>query len=410
MARGSFTFESPFLAAPDGAPTVFRVTAAAAAVPLLAGLFLFGFRAAYVTALAVATCVIVERLYYRVTRTPSLLGRSHAYLTGLLLALTLPPTSPWYVPVVAGAFAILVGKAVFGGVGHFLWQPALVGRLAAAVLFASVADPSTGPVLAYDKLLVGDVAKAADLGPSPAWYRHNAPQGYDAYAMTPVAATLAGLTRTDQPQFSGLANLPEPNMVKQARPTVLNHLPPMLDMLAGARAGGVGETAVLAIVLAGLYLIYRNYVKWQLPAAILVSAACVAAIAPIRLAGPDDSTVTVWWPVCAEGLDVGLIYVVYQLVSGGLFLAAFFLATEMTSRPVTAGGQAIFGLGCGALAMLLSLYVERIPIPAYIAMLALNTFTPTIDALWRPRVLGRSRFWRIRALFGKKETYDPEAG
>ena len=120
--------KAPLLRAPEKIRTVFVVTFAAACVPLLAGIFLFGWRAAWVAVVAVASCTIFERLYFRVTHTPALFGRSHAYLTGLLLALTFPAFTPTVVIVLAAAFAILIGKAIFGGVGHFLWQPALVGR------------------------------------------------------------------------------------------------------------------------------------------------------------------------------------------------------------------------------------------------------------------------------------------
>jgi electron transport complex protein RnfD len=172
-------------------------------------------------------------------------------------------------------------------------------------------------------------------------------------------------------------------------------MPPINDLLYGACPGGIGETCSVVIVVAGLYLIYRNYVKWQLPVAFLAAAWVTLALAPLYLAGPDGASRTLRWPLLAEGLEAGFTYINYHLLSGELLLAAFFLATEMTSRPVTAGGQAIFGLGCGVLAMLLRLYVN-VPIPCYMAVLAMNTLTPAIDALWRPRVFGCGRFRWLR--------------
>ncbi|HUT58001.1 MAG TPA: RnfABCDGE type electron transport complex subunit D [Phycisphaerae bacterium] len=385
--------ESPFVRAPEEVRTVFLVTAGAASLPLAAGVVLFGWRAAIVAAISVVSCAVIERLYYWVTRSPALLGRSHAYLTGLLLALTLPASAPWYVPVVAAAFAIVVGKAVFGGVGHFLWQPALVGRLAAAVLFASSMNPDLWPVLGQDKLFWGDLREASAVADSGQWTGRGAPPGADAVLLRHPRSTLAGLTRTTEPRFSALAYTPDGDAVPGARTTAFRAMPPMSDLLIGARGGGIGETSVVIIVVAGLYLIYRNYVKWQLPVSILASAALVAAVAPVRFSGANDTVVRLWWPVLAEEGEVGFIYICYQLVSGGLVLAAFFLATEMTSRPVTTGGQVLFGIGCGALAMYLQLYVAT-PIPAYVAVLAMNTFTPGIEAIWRPRVLGRARFRR----------------
>jgi electron transport complex protein RnfD len=393
--------ESPFLRAPEEVATIYRVTMAAAMLPLLGGLVLFGWRAAVVAAISVASCAVTERLYYRVSRSPALLGRSHAYLTGLLLAMTLPVSAPWYVPAVAGAFAIIVGKAIFGGVGHFLWQPALVGRLAVGVFFASTLNPALQPVLAQDKLFWGDAAQAATVSDYQQWPGRPAPEGKDALLLEPPTSVLAGLTRHGRHRFSALGYM-EANLSVMPRPAptlmTVGQMPPMLDVLLGARGGGIGETPILLLILGGLYLIYRNYVKWQLPLSMLAAAAVVAMVGPIRLTAPGDTMATVWWPALAEESEVGLLYVCYQLFSGGLVLAAFFLATEMTSRPVTARGQVVFGAGCGTLAMLLQLYVDT-PIPAFIAVLVMNTFTPLIEAICRPRVLGASwLFWRRRKM------------
>ena len=386
---------SPFLRAPEGARTVFLVTLLAMCAPLAGGLVLFGWRAAGVTALAVLSCTVVERAYYRVTHVPALLGRTHGVLTGLLLALTLPAYVPWYVPVVAGAFAILVGKAIFGGVGHFVWQPALVGRLAVAVLFAAqLAGPdprfaTRRPVLAQNRLLIGDVRSAGHAQDHLPWRGRTAPRGRDAFLLTPPVELLRGLTR-GRADYSALAFRPLDD--PRARPAALLEMPPIQDLLWGTRPGGVGETCGILLVVAGLYLIYRNYVKWPLPVAFLAAAWAVAAVGPVRFAGPDGVPVTLWVPLLSdEGLGAACTYVNYQLLGGELLLAAMLASVEMTSRPVTNGGQAVFGLGCGAVAMLLQLYTD-VSIPCYMAVLAVSTLTPTIDRLWRPRVFGTRRF------------------
>ena len=384
----------PLICAPESIRTVFIVTLAAASAPLCAGIVLFGWRAAVVAAICIGSCANIERLYYRVTRMPALMGRSHAYLTGVLLALTLPPTAPWYVPVVASAFAIIVGKAVFGGVGHFLWQPALVGRLAAAVLFAGAMNPEYWPGLAQDRLLWGDADKGRIVDDWRKWHGSCAPENADAFVSRRSDVVLSGL-RPSKASYSALAYLPPPNELPKAPPAALGQLPSMGEMLMGTVPGNIGETCAIVIVVAGLYLIYRNYLKWQLPVAVLCSAAAVAAAAPVYLAGPDDVAIEVWWPVLHQEGEVALTYVMYRLLSGGIVLSAFFLAGESTSRPTGAGGQVIFGAGIGSLAMLLQLYVNT-PIPAFMAVLAMNTLTPALDSLWRPRVLGRRRFEFLR--------------
>ncbi len=377
---------APFLHSLEAVRTVYIVTAAAACAPLLAGVVLFGWRAAVVGAMAIFCCAAFEKLYYRCTYTPALFGRSHAYLTGVLLAITLPAFVPWYVPVVAAAFAVIVGKAIFGGVGHFLWQPALVGRLAVAVMFPATMNPAAWPVLAQNRLLVGDIRYARHVEDYHQWRGQAAPDDADAILLPRPSAVLAGLTAGSPPAYSCLAYRPPESTSR--KPPALTKLPPITDLLFGARGGAIGETCVVVIVIGGLYLVYRGYAKWQLMFSIVLAAAVVAGIAPIRLAGGAQQSRTLWWPMFAEGGDVGLAYVAYQLLSGELILAAVFLATEMTSRPVTTGGQVLFGVGVGAIGMVLKLYVQ-VPIPFFMAVLAMNTLTPTIDSIWRPRSFAR---------------------
>jgi len=258
------------------------------------------------------------------------------------------------------------------------------------------------PVLAQDRLLLGDIRLAAPVPQAVQWKGQPAPTGAHALLMVPPATVLAGLTGP-RPTFSALA-YPRTDL-PGAAPAALLSIPPIEELLYGARPGGIGETCALVILVAGLYLMYRNYVRWHLPVSFLLAAAAVAAIAPVRLAGAGEEVRTVWLPLTFEGFDVGFTYVNYQLLSGGILLAAFFLATEMTTRPVTPNGQVVFGLGCGALAMALQLNLParglglniQTPIPAYVAVLAMNTLTPWIENIWRPRVLGQKRFlWVFR--------------
>lgn len=386
---------APFVRAPEATRTILLVTAAAACAPLLGGIVFFGWRAGAVTGLAVLSCVLIEWLYDHITRTPSMLARTHAVLTGLLLGLTLPPFAAWYAVVIASAFAIIVGKAIFGGVGHFVWQPALVGRLAVAIMLpALAAGPSSAhrgnwPVLSRPKIVVGDIMRTQHIDSLAQWRRKTIKGLPDAFLAPRPEVHLAGLTRGRAP-FSAIGRTP--SGLDRPLPSALQHMPPLPEVLLGATPGGIGETSTVLITIAGLYLVYRNYVKWQLPLAILLSAGVTVAIAPVQLM--THQPFIAWWPIAMEGLDVGVVYLTYQIATGGLFLAAFFLATEMTCRPVTTGGQVLFGVGVGSLAMLLRLYTA-VPVPAYVAVLVMNTFTQSIDRLWRPRVFGRPR-WPFR--------------
>jgi electron transport complex protein RnfD len=371
---------APHIRATESTRGIYLVTAAAAMAPLLAGMLFFGYRAILVAGLSITCCLALEGLYFRVTGAPAMLGRSHALLTGALLALTLPPFVPWYVPVIAAAFAVLVGKAIFGGVGHFLWQPALVGRLAVAVLFSSAMHQETWPVLAPGYLLTGDVNRCVTPAHYPSWRSAALPPGAHGFLLPPPDATLRKLTDTQGAHYSSLIG-------------ALVDLPPMQDMLLGAAPGAIGQTSILLLVTAGLYLIYRHYVWWLLPVSIIASAAAVAAMAPVNLLGPDGSGVMVWLPAASEGPLIGITYVNYHLAAGELELAAFFLATEMTSRPVTHRGQLLFGIGIGAVGMLLRLYT-RVPLPFFLAVLVMNFCTPLLERFTRPRVVGMPAWWQ----------------
>jgi electron transport complex protein RnfD len=388
---------SPFVRAPESARVIYLVIMLAAGGPLLAGLVFFGWRSLVVSAIAIGSCAVTERLYYRLTHTPAMLGRTHGYMTGLLLALTLPAFAPWYVPLVAGVFAILLGKAIFGGVGHFLWQPALVGRLAVAVLFPAVLAPAHWPLLTPRHVVRGDLQRAAHVDSQRRWAHATAPGDAHAILLTPPRRKLSTLGQAGKARWMALAfDTDRAERYQAPPPTLLLQLPALKDLLYGARPGGIGETCTIALLVAGIYLIYRNYIRWQLPLAIILAAAGGFAVAPIRLFAPGGTETLVWLPALHEGLDVGFTYVNYQLLSGQLILTAFFLAPEMTSRPVTAGGQTLFGIGVGLLTVILTLYFN-VTIPAYMAVLAMNTFTPVIDTLWRPPVLGQ-RPWYLRLL------------
>jgi electron transport complex protein RnfD len=407
--------KAPFYRAPEAVQTIFAVTFAAACGPLLAGIVLFGWRAIVVTIISVCSCAVIERGYYTVTRTPALMGRSHAYLTGLLLALTLPPFAPWYVPLIAAAFAIIVGKVIFGGVGHFLWQPALVGWLAVMVVFPGVMKQQHWAILDQDHMVTGDITLTDPAQKLHDWPRSQTSDNAHAFKVRPPSAILLELGNSEEPAFSAIASRehhrpeaygddPPPDEstldLKRLKPLVIMEMPRIHELLYGARAGAIGETCVIAIIVFGIYLIYRHYVKWQLPITFILAAAIVVSIAPIHLARSDGQAFTVWFPLFAEGPDVGFAYVSYQLLCGELMLAAFFLATEMTCRPSTTGGQVIFGVSCGVLAMCLRIFLQ-VPYACFMAILAINTFTPTIDALWRPRVLGQ-RHWLIRLVARKQ--------
>jgi electron transport complex protein RnfD len=303
---------------------------------------------------------------------------------GLLVGLTLPvgrfdgsgfyPLS-WVVPLSAGMVAIVVGKGLMGGMGNYLWHPALVGRAAAELLYAEQMRPVLWVLLGRDHLFTS-VPRPVETDGYIGWGISHLPDGANAWALI---RPVEWLRRVGE---GGLAVSDENALTVLIR----DHLPPLKDALLGRVPGGIGETCVIALVVGGLYLIYRGYVHWFLPISLLAGAAAAAAVLPIRI-GPEATFR--WLPglVTDGGLTVGAIYVLYHLTSGELMLGAFFFATDMVSSPRTARGQVMFGAGIGVLTIALRLY-GPIPGSCYWAILIMNTLVGLIDRRTKRRVMG----------------------
>lgn len=356
----------------------------AAGLVACCGVVLFGFAALQVIVLAVAAAAASEGLLSLVTLERSGIGARHAALTGLLVGLTLPATVPWYVPCVASFAAVVPATWMFGGFGHCLWQPAVVGRVLAQFLFAGMLSTASGPVLAPGRLLVGSVTDANGIDAiAPGQYRGWAETirgpRTEAFGIERPLATLRRMAS------GGWATGTDAAMTTMLR----DYLPPWEDTVVGTVPGGIGESCTIALVVVGLYLVYRGYLRWQIPVFGIAAAGIAAAVLPIRLptaAGPAE---VMWLPglIVERGWPVGAVYVMFCLTSGGLMLGLFLLAGDVLSRPLTARGQAVFGAGIGGLTIAMQLYGPA-ETAAYWAILIMNTFVPLIDRMTRRRPLG----------------------
>jgi len=337
------------------------------AVALLGvGAALFGWRVLQVGALCLAACLVVQWVCWRLTRGPWLGRRCEACLTGVLLALTLPPFVPWYVPLIAAGFAMVLGAAPAGACRRRLWQGVLVGRLAVAVIVpGQVAIPSTAPILLDGLSITGDITRVAPV--VEPGHAHAAP---DAVYVPNRRAVLAGLTDCEHPAYGAL--LRGRRKAPTAAPAVLDRLGGPADLILGFRPGPIGGTCAAMLIVVGLYLVYRWYVRWYVLVVMLAAAWCTAAIGPIWLVGPDRAVRTVWMPLLAEGLDTGLIYCAAQMLCGDLLLAVLLVAVLAPMRPLTRGGQVAFALACGIAVMAGQMYTTWGP-AAFAALLAVET-------------------------------------
>jgi electron transport complex protein RnfD len=357
----------------------------AAAIVAACGVVLFGLSALMIIALGVAAAVGTDLLVGWSTRRPIIGGLSHAALTGLLLALTLPATVYWYVPVIGAVVAIALGKSLFGGLGHYVWQPALVGRVIVQFFFPQQLSLFTAlslsPVLAPGNLLVGDIyqAKPMNMATYRGWLAYGRTSTCDAWLMERPVQALRRFAEGNVPPDNGLLY----------EVLLRDHMPPWRDTILGLVPGGIGETCTLGLVVAGLYLIYRGYLRWQLPAAMLAGAALAAAILPVETPVAEEGYD--WLPLLAveQAGPVGVAYVLYHLTAGQLMLGAFLLAGDMIASPMRARGQALFAAGVGVLTIFMRLY-GILEGECYWSILIMNSFVATIDHRMRRPVLGLS--------------------
>ena len=304
---------SPHVHSPDSVPTAMRDVLIALTPALLAALYFFRLPALLVILACVISAYAAEIVCLKVMKKESPTKESSAIITGLLLAFCLPPTLPVWMAVLGTLFAIVIAKHLFGGLGQNIFNPALIGR---AFLLASF------PV-----------------------------------AMTTWISPVDGVT-TATPL----------SILKEATGAAL---PPLHDLFVGTVSGSIGETSVLALLLGGGYLIYRNHIDWRIPGCFL-------------------GTVFLLTAMVGTYSGQGLWYPFYHLCSGGLMLAAFFMATDWVTSPVTKRGRILFGIGCGFLVVLIRLK-GGYPEGAAYAILLMNVVTPLLDRYTKARVFGKGK-------------------
>lgn len=277
----------------------------------LMGIYYFGLRALMIIAVSVASAVFFEFLFQKIMKKKVTISDLSAAVTGLLLALNMPVSSPVWMPIVGSAFAIIIAKQLFGGIGQNFINPALAAR---AFLLGSYPAQMT------------------------AW---TTPSGFTGEAIT-TATPLALLKSGD------LANLPS-----------------LTDTALGNIGGCIGETCAIALILGGLYLLYKKVINWRIPVTYIVTVFVMTAL------------------ISRNGIKMP----VYELMAGGLMLGAFFMATDYASSPVTPKGQLIMGVGCGVLTALIRIF-GAYPEGVSYSILIMNLVVPLIDRYTKPKIFG----------------------
>jgi electron transport complex protein RnfD len=311
---------------------------------LIAAYIFFGWRSLMLTGLGIISAVATEAIIELLLKKPLTITDGSAVITGMLLAFNLPPMTAWWIPLVGSAFAIAIGKQVFGGLGYNPVNPALLGR---AFLMASWPTQMT----------TGWTSKLTQMG----------------------VATLSGLKTsiiagTGTPYQDLVTSATPLNLAKTLRAEVLagesaQSAQPLFHSLSsfdtirnlfwGNIGGCIGEVCAAALLIGAAFLTYKRYIEWRIPVAYIGTAALLA-----------------WIFGGIDGYFSGPI--LFHIFSGGLILGAFFMATDMVTSPVTKNGRLIFGIGCGIITMIIRLW-GGYPEGVSYSILLMNLVTPLLD-------------------------------
>ena len=280
------------------------------------GIYQFGFRVVTLTAVFVASCVLFEFLYNKITKKPQTVGDLSAVLTGVLLAFNCPSSLPYEIAIVGSFAAIIVVKQLFGGIGQNLVNPAVTARVFMFIAFAT---------------------------PMTSWPTPRGGHATGAVVDATTSATPLGVL-----SHGSFADVYADGYTK-------------MDLFLGNVGGCIGEVSALAILIGGLFLIWKKVISPIIP---------VTFIATVFVLG------FIW-----GGFDGAL----FHILAGGLMLGAFFCATDYVTSPTLPMGKVIFGIGCGLFTMLIRIFASY-PEGVSFAILLMNILTPYIDKICEKRM------------------------
>lgn len=314
------------------------------------GIYLFGWPALLLLILTCGSAVVTEALCLLALGAPlKRLRDSSALLTGWLLALSLPPWAPWWIGVGGAAFAIAIGKQLYGGIGQNPFNPAMLARVMLLISFPMQMTTWVGAGTIF--------------GATPGFT--------DA-----LAITFGGLIPDGATGATALGHLRTALTQQQDAQAVVAAQFDIVSALLGAPntsggRGSLGETSELLVLLGGLWLIYLRIISWHIPVAMLGSLALLGGL--LGLLHPEQ--------------HAGALF---HLGSGGIMLGAFFIATDMVTSPASPAGKLLFGVGCGVLTYVIRNWAG-FPEGVAFAVLFMNAFTPLIDRYLKPRIFGRTQ-------------------
>lgn len=294
---------------------------------MLVSFWYFGLGAVVITLTAVFFCVLLEYLIQtQILKEQTTIGDGSAVITGILLAFNVPSNLPIWQLFIGCLVAIGVAKMSYGGLGKNPFNPALIGRVFLLISFP--VDMTLWPLPVANRLVLTD----AITGP-----------------------TSLGVLK------EGLLN-------NETVPALMSKLPDYTQMFLGNIGGSLGEVSALALIIGGFYMFYKKIITWPIPVSYLLSVFVFAGI--LHLINPNQ-----------------YIDPLFHLLAGGLMLGAIFMATDMTTSPMTRNGMLVFGIGCGILTVLIRVF-GAYPEGVSFAILIMNATVPLINRGFKPKRFG----------------------
>jgi Na+-translocating ferredoxin:NAD+ oxidoreductase subunit D len=340
---------APHIRSGESIPKIMWSVVIALSPALAFSVYLFGIHALMLVGVCVCSAVIAEAIIQLALRKRITALDGSAVITGLLLAMNLPPLAPWWVAVFGSFFAIIIVKQLFGGLGSNIFNPALAAR---AFLMASWPVHMTMDWFHKEEMsALSAVLKTSSTFP---------PAVFDALTQaTPLSLLKEG------PKIMAENNI----AVSRLYEIVLS--PAMLkSLLVWNTLGCIGETSALLLLVGAIFLFVRKIISWHVPVS-FVGTVAAAAAAYYSLTGFSDP----------------LLMTLVHVLSGGLVLGAFFMATDTATSPVSGKGMILFGIGCGLITFVIRIW-GRYPDGVCYAILIMNAFVPLIDRFTKPKIFG----------------------
>ena len=319
---------SPHIHSKTSTKSLMRDVVIALLPAVIVSIVFYGWKELLVISVSVLSCVLLESLITRyMLRKPDTICDWSAAVTGVLLALNLPPTTPWWVVLIGAAVAIGVAKMTFGGLGQNVFNPALVGRVFLLISF-------------------------------PTYMTHwEIPQGlFGLDAVT--GATPLGVIKEGLMQGGDVAGIMAENGYSYSQ------------MLLANIGGSAGEASAIALLVGFVYLLVRKVIKPRITLSVLGTVAVVSLIFslidPAQYTGP-----------------------LFNLLSGGMILGACFMATDYVTSPMSTKGGIVFGVGIGFITLMIR-YFGAYPEGMSFAILIMNSTVPLLNRWFHQKKYGRA--------------------